>query len=72
MSQISTHPNGFIGDLEIGKRTENDTTVRVITFIGDNGTNLLQTFNLARITVPNSEFSLFYIIYLEYIFFLDK
>jgi len=51
-----THPKGFTGDLEIGRKWENDTNAHVLGFIGRNFTPDLQTFTISRFVFPKSEF----------------
>jgi len=51
-----THPNGFIGDLEIGSRWKNDTLAHILRFRGENWTSNLQTFSIPYFTFPKSEF----------------
>jgi len=51
-----THPNGFIGDLEIGRQQKNDTYGHVLGFTGENWTSVIQTMFISSFVFPNSEF----------------
>ncbi|XP_011686483.1 PREDICTED: uncharacterized protein LOC105449176 [Wasmannia auropunctata] len=46
----STHSNGFIGDLELGKLTVNDTMAHFFNYHYGNNSPHLQTWRLARVT----------------------